>query len=119
MPDLVIGVMLWRAHLSQHGGKPRLAFLQRARAQIFAVEVQKIEQEEHEGRGVAAVRRGLDHAERCDAVGADAAQLAVEVGLPGAKRRHGRGDRRVFVRQSSLVRVSNRTAPRSRRACMR
>jgi hypothetical protein len=32
-----------------------------------------------------------------DAVGAHTAQLAVEIGLPGAKRRHGGGDRRIFV----------------------
>jgi hypothetical protein len=81
--DLVIGVVQRRAHIRQQGGKPRLAFLQRPRAQIFAVE---IEQEEHEGRGVAAVRRSLDHAERCDAVGAHAAQLAVEIGLGGLAR---------------------------------
>src|ERR1700738_1712043 len=48
-------------------------------------------------RRVAGVRRGLDHAERGDAVGEDAAQLAVEIGLARPERRHGLGDRRVFV----------------------
>jgi hypothetical protein len=42
--------------------------------------------------------RGLDHAEGGDAVEAHAAQLAVEIGLFGAKRRRGGGDRRIFVR---------------------
>jgi hypothetical protein len=45
------------------------------RAAIFAVEIEKIEQEEHERRGVAAVGRELDHAEGSDAVAADAAQF--------------------------------------------
>jgi len=35
--------------------------------------------------------------EHGDAVGADAAQFAVEIGLARAERRHGPGDRRVFV----------------------
>ena len=33
-----------------------------------------------------------------DAVGPDAAQLAVEIGLARAERRHRRGDRRIFMR---------------------
>jgi len=33
-----------------------------------------------------------------DAVGTHAAQFAVEIGLPGADRRHGRRDHRIFVR---------------------
>ena len=60
--------------------------------------MEKIEQEEHEPGGVAGVRRQLDHAERGDAVGAHAAQFAVEIGLARAERRDGRGDRRIFVR---------------------
>jgi hypothetical protein len=32
--------------------------------------------------GVARVRRGLDEAERGRAVGTDAAELAIEIGLP-------------------------------------
>ena len=71
---------------------------QRPGAEIFAVEVEKIEQEEDEGGGIAAVGRQLDHAEGGDAVGADAAQLAVEIGLAGTERVHRRGDRRIFVR---------------------
>ena len=38
--------------------------------EICAVEVEKIEQEEHQRDGVAAVRRQLDHAVGGDAVGA-------------------------------------------------
>jgi len=48
--------------------------------------MEQIEYKEYEGRGVAAVGRQLDHAEGCDAVGADAAELAVEIGLPRADR---------------------------------
>ena len=73
------------------------------------------EQEEDERGGIAAIGRRLDHAEGGGAVGTHAAELAVEIGLPGGNRCDGCGDRV----QSSPVRVSNRTAPRSRRACMR
>jgi hypothetical protein len=45
--------------------------------------MQKIEQEEHQRGGVAAVRCRLDHAEGGDAVGAHAAQFAIEIGLAG------------------------------------
>ena len=47
---------------------------------------------------VASVRCGLDHAERGDAVRKRAAQFAVEIGLVRIERRHGLGDRRVFMR---------------------
>jgi hypothetical protein len=40
----------------------------------------------------------LNHAEGSDAVGAHAAQLAVEIGLRGRQGRDGRGDRRIFSR---------------------
>jgi hypothetical protein len=60
--------------------------------------MEKIEQEENECRRVAAVRRELDDVERGDAVGTDAAQFAVEIGLAYIERRHGFGDRRIFVR---------------------
>jgi hypothetical protein len=45
-----------------------------------------------------AFRGQLDHAEGGDAVGADAAQFAVEIGLAGAERRQGSGDLRIFRR---------------------
>jgi hypothetical protein len=97
VPDLVIAVVQGRVRVRKQGGEPRLPLDQRPRTEIFAVEVQKIEQEEDQRGGVAAVGRGLDHAEGGDAVGAHAAQLAVEIGLPGADRRHGRRDGRIFV----------------------
>jgi len=78
--------------------EPGISIDERPRRQIFAVDVQKIEQEEHERRRVAAVGRQLDYAERSDAVGAHAAELAVEIGLAHAQRRYGGGDRRIFVR---------------------
>jgi hypothetical protein len=82
----------------QQFGDPRLALDQRPRADIVAVEMQKVENEVHQPGRVAGIGRGLDHAERGDAVGGDAAQFAVEVGLTRPERRHGRGDRRVFAR---------------------
>ena len=51
--------------------------------------MEKIEKEEDERGGVAAVGCGLDHAERGDAVGAHAAQFAVEIGPAGSERRNG------------------------------
>jgi hypothetical protein len=81
VPDLVIAVMQRRARIRQQSCKTRLALNQRPRAEILAVEMEKIEEEEDERGGVAAVGRRLDHAERGDAVGAHAAQFAVEIGL--------------------------------------
>ena len=71
---------------------------QRPLAQLLAVEIEKIEQEEDQSRGVAAVRRELDDVERGDTVGADATQVAIEIGLARVERGHGLGDRRIFVR---------------------
>jgi hypothetical protein len=73
--------------------------------------MQKIEDEEHQPGRVAGVRRGLDHAERSETVGEDAAQLSVEIGLARRERRDGRGDRRVFMGPVEPVRLSNFTAP--------
>ena len=62
------------------------------RADIVAVGMQKIEDEEYQTRRVAGIRRGLDQAEGGGAVGEDAAQFAVEIGLARDERRHSRGD---------------------------
>ena len=64
----------------------------------FAIEVEEIEQEKHESIAIAAVRCILDQAEGGGAVGANAAQLAVEIGLPRRQRFDRRRDRRVFMR---------------------
>jgi len=58
--------------------------------------VDQIEQEKDERAAVAGVRGVLDQAERCGAIGAHAAQLAVEIGLPRRERRDGGRDRWVF-----------------------
>ena len=55
MADLVIAVVQGRARIRQQTGEPFLALDQRPWAQILAVEMQKAEQEEDEGGGVAAV----------------------------------------------------------------
>jgi hypothetical protein len=60
--------------------------------------MQQIEQKERQPGGVAGVGRGLDPRKRGDAVGADAAQFAVEIGLAGIERRHSFGDRWIFAR---------------------
>jgi len=59
--------------------------------------MEKIAQEEHQRRRVAAVRCQLDDIERGDAVGADAAQLAVEIGLARVESGHCYRYRRIFV----------------------
>jgi hypothetical protein len=48
--------------------------------------MEKIEQKEDEACGVAGIGGQLDHAERGGAVGAHAAQFAVEIGLPRSER---------------------------------
>ena len=96
--DLVIAELQGRSRLRQQAGQPFLALEQRPCREIFAVEVEQIEQEEHEAGGVAGVRRQLDHAERGDAVGAQSAQFAVEIGLARGQRRDGRRDLRIFMR---------------------
>jgi hypothetical protein len=56
--------MQGRRETRQQFGKPRLALDQRPRADILAVEMQKVEDEEHEPGRIAGIRRSLDHAER-------------------------------------------------------
>ena len=84
--------------MRQQGGETRLALDQWPRADVLAVEVEKIEQQEHEASSVAGVRSQLDHAERRDAVGGDAAQLAIEIGPARAEGGHGLCDRGIFIR---------------------
>jgi hypothetical protein len=85
-PDLAIAVLQGRRCIREQRGQARLTIDERPRHQILAVDVEKIEQEEHETGGVAGIGCQLDHAERGDAVGAHAAQLAVEIGLARAER---------------------------------
>jgi hypothetical protein len=63
----------------------------------FAAEVEQIEQEKHESIAIAAVRRILDQAEGGGAIRANAAQLAVEIGLLRRQRFDRGRDRRVFT----------------------
>ena len=83
--------------IGEQGAEPVLAFDQRPRAEILAVEVERIEQEKDKRRRVAAVRSELDDVERRGAVRADTAQFAVEIGLARVEFPHGLGDRRIFV----------------------
>ena len=54
VPDLMIAVVQRRRRIRQQVGELQLALDQRPRAQILAVEVHKIEQEEYERSGIAA-----------------------------------------------------------------
>ena len=97
-PDDMIAVMQAWCGVPEQRAEPLLALDQRPRPEIFAVEVEKIEQEEDERRRVAAVRSELNDVEGSDAVGTDAAEFAVEIGLAHIELDHGLGDRRVLVR---------------------
>ena len=91
--------------------EPVLALDQQPLPKIPAIQVQKIEQEEDERRRVAAVGCQLDDVERGDAVKSHAAQLAVEIGLALIERRHGFGDRRIFIRPTEACRGQQRGSP--------
>ena len=95
-----------------------LALAQRPGALILAVEV-KIEQEEDEGGGVAAVGSQLDDAEGGDAIRAHATELAIKIGLARINRCQGLGNRRIFMRPVEPGAGKQLARPRSSRACMR
>jgi hypothetical protein len=97
-PDLVIAELKWGARMRQQFAEVLLLLGKRPRADGFAIEVQKVEQEKDQGFGVALVGRGLDQAERSRAVGPHTAQFPIEIGLSGRERRNRRGDRRVLMR---------------------
>lgn len=59
-PDLMIAILQGRVGIREQPGKARLAIDERPRHQILALEVQKIEQEEHEAGGVAGIRSQLE-----------------------------------------------------------
>ena len=94
----MVVVLEGRRSVSKQGLEPLLTLDQRPRPEILAVEIEQIEEEQDQSRRVAAVGRQLDDVERGEAVGAEAAQLAVEIGLARGERRQGLGDRRIFVR---------------------
>ena len=60
LADDVVAVMQARRSAREQGAETLLALDQWALAQILAVEVEEIEQEEDQRRRVAAVRRGKD-----------------------------------------------------------
>jgi hypothetical protein len=78
-PDLMIAVLQERVRMRQQFAEPFLPLRQGPRADAFAIEVEEIEQ----SIAFAGVRCVLDQAERGCAVGADAAQLPVEIGFSG------------------------------------
>jgi hypothetical protein len=90
--------MQWRACIRQQPAKTFFPLRNRHRGDRFAIEVEEIEQEKDESIAVPRVRCVLDQAEGGGAVRTDAAQLAVEIGLPGRERRDRRSDRRVLTR---------------------
>ena len=81
--------------------------------------MEKIEQEKDERAAVTGVRRVLDQAERRGAVGANAAQFALKIGCRAGSFATTAAVAGYLGVQSSPVRVSNRPAPRSSRACIR
>jgi hypothetical protein len=79
----MIAVLQGRACSRQERAKAYFPLLERARADGFPIEVEEVEQEKGKSVGVARVRRRLDQAERGRAIGSDAAQLPIEISLPG------------------------------------
>src|SRR5438067_2116647 len=80
LPPLIIAVVQWRRDVRQQSGEPRLPLDQRQRAEVLTIEMQKVEDKIQQPAGIASVRRGLDHAERGDAVGVDAAEVRATYG---------------------------------------
>jgi hypothetical protein len=95
--DLVVAVMQGSIGVRQQTRKTFLACGEGPGAEILAVEIEQIEEEEDQRGGVPVVRSELDDVERGNAVGSDAAQFAITIGLAGAKLRHSPGNRRIFV----------------------
>jgi hypothetical protein len=52
---LVIAILQRRSRRRQQAGEPFLAFDQRPCREILAIEIKKIEQEEHEAGGVSGI----------------------------------------------------------------
>lgn len=81
--------------------------------------MEEIEHEVDKRPGVTSVRSVLDQAERGGAVGPDTAQLPVEMACRVGSNAIAAPIAGYLFVQSSPVRVSNRTKPRSSRACIR
>jgi hypothetical protein len=75
-----------RACVRQKLPKALLPLVDRLLADGLAVEMEEVEQEEDKRLAVSRVGRVLNQAEGGRAVRPDAAQLAVEVSLPGRER---------------------------------
>src|SRR5262249_56341585 len=93
--DMIAVMQAW-CSVREQSAEPLLPLAHRPRAEILAVEIEKIEQEEDQRRRVAAVRSELHDVEGGDAVGTNAAEFTVDIGLPRIERSHGFGERRVF-----------------------
>ena len=81
VPELVIAELQQRVRIPQQVVKALLALPQRPRADVVAIEVQEVEQEEYQRPVIACLGRGLYEAERGRAVEAKPAQLPVEIRL--------------------------------------
>ena len=79
MPLLMIAVLYGPRDAAQQLGQARLAFHQRHRSQLLAVDEQQIERKEHQRQGVVRFRGRLDHVKGSRAIRADAAEFAIEV----------------------------------------
>ena len=119
MPDPVIAEMQGRAYIGQQRAQAFLALRNRHRGGRFAIEMEQIEQEKDERLAVAGVRCVPDQAERGGAIGANAAQFAVKIGCRAGSFATTAAVAGYLGVQSSPVRVSNRPAPQSSRACIR
>jgi hypothetical protein len=84
----VIAVLKRRVRTRQQILEPFFSFAKQRCADHLAIEVEKVEQKEDQGIGVARIRGRLDQAERRLPVRANAAELPVEVGLSRRQSGH-------------------------------
>jgi hypothetical protein len=84
-PDLMIAELKRGARMRQERAEALFPLFKRHRADGFAIEMEEIEQEEDQSIAVTSVRCVLDQVERGRAVGPDATELAIEIGLPGKR----------------------------------
>ena len=115
----LVVVELKAGNALDQGFQKRLALEERQTGGVAAVQMQKIENVVDEPNPSLAIASSLGLGKAGQTVVANAAQFAVEISGLNAQLRESGHDVRIRSLQSSPVRVSNCTRPRSMRAAMR
>ena len=118
MPDLVVVVSQRARRTHQQRCQPVLAFYKRQRSHVLAVQVEQVEEEEHQ-RSLTGIGRVLNEVESRPPIRQHPAKFAVKVGVPRRKPSNRLCDGRIFVCPvvASAIRIC--TLPVSSRACIR